>query len=55
MATETDLERELHDLRRQNEALTAELREFRAEMEQFLYTYGVDGLFTDNPDQFPRR
>jgi glycerophosphoryl diester phosphodiesterase len=27
----------------------------RAEMEQFLYTYGVDGLFTDNPDQFPRR
>ncbi len=27
----------------------------RAEMEQFLYTYGVDALFTDNPDQFPRR
>ena len=27
----------------------------RAEMEQFLYTYGVDGLFTDNPDQFPRK
>lgn len=27
----------------------------RAEMEQFLYTYNVDGVFTDNPDQFPRR
>jgi hypothetical protein len=24
-------------------------------MEQFLYTYNVDGLFTDNPDLFPRR
>jgi glycerophosphoryl diester phosphodiesterase len=27
----------------------------RDEMAQFLYTYGVDALFTDNPDQFPRR
>ena len=27
----------------------------RAEMDHFLYTLGVDGLFTDNPDQFPRR
>jgi glycerophosphoryl diester phosphodiesterase len=27
----------------------------KAEMEQFLYTLGVDGVFTDNPDQFPRR
>ena len=27
----------------------------KAEMEYFLYTLGVDGLFTDNPDQFPRR
>ena len=27
----------------------------REEMEHFLYTLGVDGLFTDNPDQFPRR
>lgn len=26
----------------------------RAEMEHFLYTLGVDALFTDNPDQFPR-
>jgi glycerophosphoryl diester phosphodiesterase len=27
----------------------------RAEMEHFLYALGVDGVFTDNPDQFPRR
>lgn len=27
----------------------------RAEMEKFLYDYGVDAVFTDNPDQFPRR
>ena len=27
----------------------------KAEMEEFLYKYGVDALFTDNPDQFPRR
>ena len=27
----------------------------RAEMEHFLYTLNVDGVFTDNPDQFPRR
>lgn len=26
-----------------------------AEMEHFLYTLGVDGLFTDNPDRFPRK
>lgn len=27
----------------------------KAEMEEYLYKYGVDALFTDNPDQFPRR
>ncbi len=27
----------------------------RAEMEHYLYTLGVDALFTDNPDLFPRR
>ncbi len=27
----------------------------KAEMEHFLYALGVDALFTDNPDQFPRR
>ena len=26
-----------------------------AEMEHYLYTLGADGLFTDNPDMFPRR
>jgi len=26
-----------------------------AEMEHYLYTIGVDGLFTDHPDLFPRR
>jgi glycerophosphoryl diester phosphodiesterase len=27
----------------------------QAEMEHYLYTLNVDGLFTDNPDLFPRR
>lgn len=27
----------------------------REEMAQFLYGWGVDTLFADNPDQFPRR
>lgn len=27
----------------------------KAEMEEFLYKYDVDALFTDNPDQFPRK
>jgi glycerophosphoryl diester phosphodiesterase len=27
----------------------------QAEMEKFLYGYGVDAIFTDNPDQFPPR
>jgi len=27
----------------------------RAEMEHFLYDLGLDALFTNNPDQFPRR
>jgi glycerophosphoryl diester phosphodiesterase len=25
------------------------------EMSHFLYTLGIDALFTNNPDQFPRR
>jgi glycerophosphoryl diester phosphodiesterase len=25
------------------------------EMSQFLYTWGIDALFTNNPDRFPRR
>jgi len=27
----------------------------RDEMAHFLYTYGIDALFTNNPDQFPRK
>jgi glycerophosphoryl diester phosphodiesterase len=27
----------------------------RGEMTHFLYTLGVDAVFTDNPDQFPRQ
>jgi glycerophosphoryl diester phosphodiesterase len=27
----------------------------KEEMDHFLYSIGVDGLFTDNPDLFPRR
>ena len=27
----------------------------RDEMTQYLYTFGIDALFTNNPDQFPRR
>ena len=37
---------------------SADVRGFpsvRDEMAKFLYDYGVDALFTDNPDQFPRR
>jgi glycerophosphoryl diester phosphodiesterase len=30
-------------------------RTVKEEMEEFLYRIGVDALFTDNPDQFPRR
>jgi glycerophosphoryl diester phosphodiesterase len=34
---------------------TGRFKTVREEMEHFLYTLGVDALFTDNPDQFPRR
>jgi glycerophosphoryl diester phosphodiesterase len=34
---------------------TGRFADVGAEMEHFLYTLGVDGLFTDNPDRFPRR
>lgn len=30
-------------------------RNVRDEMHDFLYTFGVDALFTDNPDLFPRK
>jgi glycerophosphoryl diester phosphodiesterase len=34
---------------------TTTMASVREEMAKFLYEYGVDALFTDNPDQFPRR
>jgi glycerophosphoryl diester phosphodiesterase len=34
---------------------TGTFQSVRDEMAKFLYEYGVDALFTDNPDQFPRR
>jgi glycerophosphoryl diester phosphodiesterase len=34
---------------------TGRFADVRAEMEYFLDTIGVDGLFTDNPDRFPSR
>lgn len=34
---------------------TGKYKNVSDEMRQFLYTFGVDALFTDNPDQFPRR
>jgi glycerophosphoryl diester phosphodiesterase len=36
-------------------ANTGRFADVAAEMDHFLYTLGVDGLFTDNPDRFPRR
>jgi len=33
----------------------AKFQALRDDMARFLYTIGVDALFTDNPDQFPRR
>jgi glycerophosphoryl diester phosphodiesterase len=34
---------------------TREGKTVKEEMAEFLYRFGVDALFTDNPDQFPRR
>ena len=36
-------------------ASTTTFPSVRDEMAKFLYEYGVDAVFTDNPDQFPRR
>lgn len=36
-------------------AATGTFASVRDEMAQFLYTFNIDALFTDNPDQFPRR
>ena len=34
---------------------TGRFKDVREEMRQFLHVYGVDAVFTDNPDQFPRK
>ena len=34
---------------------TGRFSSVREEMAHFLYELGVDAVFTDNPDQFPRR
>ena len=34
---------------------TGTFKDVTAEMSHFLYTLGVDAVFTDNPDKFPRR
>ena len=34
---------------------SAEVKDVRDEMRRFLFTLGVDAVFTDNPDQFPRQ
>ncbi len=36
-------------------ASTTTFPSVRDEMEKYLYTLGADAVFTDNPDQFPRR
>ncbi len=33
---------------------TGRFKDVREEMKHFLYQFGVDAVFTDNPDQFPR-
>jgi glycerophosphoryl diester phosphodiesterase len=34
---------------------TGTFKSVQEEMAKFLYEYGVDAVFTDNPDQFPRK
>jgi glycerophosphoryl diester phosphodiesterase len=36
-------------------SLPGKFKDVREEMRHFLFELGVDALFTDNPDQFPRR
>jgi glycerophosphoryl diester phosphodiesterase len=40
---------------RQSDPLKSGFRDVSEEMSHFLYRLGVDALFTDNPDKFPRR
>jgi glycerophosphoryl diester phosphodiesterase len=36
-------------------ASTGRYKDAREEMRYFLFDYGVDAVFTDNPDLFPRQ
>lgn len=40
---------------RQSDPLKSGFKDVSDEMSHFLYRLGVDALFTDNPDRFPRR
>jgi glycerophosphoryl diester phosphodiesterase len=40
---------------RQSDAKKSGFRDVSEEMQHFLYNLGVDALFTDNPDRFPRK
>ena len=40
---------------RSSDALLQGFKDVSAEMSYYLYELGVDAVFTDNPDQFPRR
>jgi glycerophosphoryl diester phosphodiesterase len=40
---------------RQSDPLKSGFRDVSEEMSHFLYRLGVDALFTDNPDRFPRK
>jgi glycerophosphoryl diester phosphodiesterase len=35
-------------------SMTGRFKDVREEMRHFLFTFGVDAVFTDNPDMFPR-
>jgi glycerophosphoryl diester phosphodiesterase len=40
---------------RSSDTAKAGFKDVADEMAQYLYTFGVDALFTDNPDRFPRK
>jgi glycerophosphoryl diester phosphodiesterase len=40
---------------RSSDAAKSGFKDVTEEMSQYLYTFGVDALFTDNPDKFPRK
>jgi glycerophosphoryl diester phosphodiesterase len=40
---------------RSSDAAKSGFKDVTDEMSQYLYTFGVDALFTDNPDKFPRK